>query len=63
MNIVNNLRKIDTVEVGGSIPIVPALKIQRVTVIAVTFIIIWDTITLIFKHSIILIMEVWFVNS
>jgi len=53
MNIGNKLRKIGTVEVGGSIPIVPAIKIQRVTVTAVTFIIIWDTITHIFKHTIV----------
>jgi len=54
MNIGNKLRKIGTVEVGGSISIVPAIKIQRVTVTAVTFIIIiWDTITHIFKHTIV----------
>ena len=40
MNIGNNLGKIGTVEVAGSVSMVPAIKIQRVTVIAVTFIII-----------------------
>jgi len=40
VNIGNNLGKIGTVEVAGSVPMVPAIKIQRVTVIAVTFIII-----------------------
>ena len=45
VNVGNNLWKIGTVEVAGSVPMVPAIKIQRVAVTAVTFIIIWAIFT------------------
>ena len=45
VNIGNNFRHINTVKVIGSNPVMPAVKIQGVTVTAVTFSIIWAAFT------------------